>query len=94
MNKETNENYEIAGVITEVNSESKRVLLNLTKRVQEDEEQMWVSVGENTKISNEKEEDFSFEDLKTEFQLKVNLTGGQCLEPKPRICSAGKIVIE
>ncbi|MFJ5625729.1 hypothetical protein ACIQD3_24430 [Peribacillus loiseleuriae] len=91
-NEVTNENYDIVGVVTEVNNERNRVLLNLTKKVQEDEKQMWVTVGENTKISNEKEETVSFGNLNPEVKLKVNLTG-MCEEPRIRICSAEEIVI-
>ena len=92
-NKVSNENYDITGVVTEVNNELNRVLLRLTKKVQEDEEKMWVTVDENTKVTNEKAEDLSFEDLKQEIQLKANLTD-ECLEPNPRICFAEEVVIE
>ncbi|KMY50016.1 YobA family protein [Peribacillus loiseleuriae] len=91
-NKVTNENYDIAGVITEVNKEYNRVLLNLTQKAQENENQMSVEIGENTKISNENGETISFENLKPEVELKANLTD-KCLDSAPRICFAEEIVI-
>lgn len=91
-NEVTNENYDIAGVVTEVDSEHNRVLLDLTKKVQENENQMWVELGENTKISNEIEESLRFGNLKPEDKLKANLAE-RCLEPNPRICYAEEIVI-
>ncbi|RCW42382.1 hypothetical protein [Paenibacillus prosopidis] len=92
-NRVTNQNYDIAGVISEVNNERNRVLLNLTKKAQENEEQMWITVGENTKISNENQESLSYEDLKPAVELKANLSD-KCLEPNPRICFAEEIIIK
>ncbi|WP_408008058.1 hypothetical protein ACJROX_25725 [Pseudalkalibacillus sp. A8] len=54
---------------------------------------MRVTVGENTKISNENKETVSFEKLKPGVNLKVNLSG-ECNEPRIRICSAEEIVLE
>ncbi|MBY6036912.1 hypothetical protein KUV80_09615 [Fictibacillus nanhaiensis] len=49
-----NKKYDISGVVTEVNKDHTRVLLALTKKAQEDEEQMWVTIDENTKITGKK----------------------------------------
>jgi len=86
------EETEVIGVITEVNHEDKRVLLELSKKINEDEEQLWVTIGENTKITKENEV-LNFENLKPGVELKVNLSG-MCFDSNPRICFAEKIVIE
>ncbi|MBQ0140100.1 MAG: hypothetical protein KBT36_12460 [Kurthia sp.] len=91
-NKATDDNFEVIGIITEVNQEKKSVLLDLSKKVQEDEKQMWVTIGENTKISNEIEE-LNFENLKPKVEIKVNLSG-KCADPKIRICGAEEVVIK
>ncbi|XEC95787.1 hypothetical protein AB6A23_04240 [Paenibacillus tarimensis] len=91
--KATNDNYDIAGVVTEVNKEDYSILLGLTKKVQESEEQMWVRVSEDTTISYKNEEGLSFEDIEQEAELKVSLSD-ECLEPGIRICFAKDIVIQ
>ncbi|TYR73461.1 hypothetical protein FZC79_18645 [Rossellomorea vietnamensis] len=92
-NKTNNENYDIVGIVTEVNNEHKRVLIDLTQKIQDTEEELWVTIDENTKVSNKNEEHFSFEMLKPNVALKANLTDF-CLEPLPRICFAEEVVIE
>jgi cell division protein FtsI/penicillin-binding protein 2 len=93
QSKDKGKIYDVGGTITEVNEKQNRVLVDLTKKVQEHEEQMWITVEENTKISNEQAEAKSFQDLKPNVQLKANLTD-MCLEPNPRICFAEEISIE
>jgi hypothetical protein len=92
-NKTANDNFDIVGIVTVVNSEHKRVLLDLRQKIQEDEEQLWVAIGENTKIFNENEELLYFENLKPDTELKANLSD-ECLEPGIRICNAKEIVIQ
>ncbi|WP_246942805.1 hypothetical protein [Bacillus pinisoli] len=88
---ETNEVYDIEGIVTEINVEHKRVLLQLTQKVQKDESEMWIEVFQDT--TNKKEKMKSFNNLKPGVQLKANLTD-ECLESNPRICFAQEIVIE
>lgn len=90
--KATDDNYDVIGIITEVNYEEKRVLLDLSKKIHDSEERLWVSIGENTTISNDNEE-LNFNDLKPEVELKVNLSG-KCLDPNPRICFADEVIFE
>ena len=92
-NKEIDEDYDIEGVVSRVSNENNRVLVALTKKVQENESQMWIEIVENTKIYNGNKEMISFEDLKREAELKANLAD-ECLDSNPRICFAEKIVIE
>lgn len=91
-NDVTNKNYDIAGIVTEVDSENKGVLLDLTEMGNERAEQMWVFSKENTKIYNENEETVRFEDIKTTVTLKANLS--KCNQPAIPQCSAREIVIE
>ncbi|NEU32093.1 hypothetical protein GN156_15150 [bacterium LRH843] len=84
-------NYDIAGIVIEVNSENEGVLLDLTEKGNETAEQMWVFSNENTKISNENGETVRFENLKPKIKLKANLS--TCNQPAIPECSAKEIVI-
>jgi hypothetical protein len=90
--KASNENYDISGIVSEVIKDHKRVLLTLTKHIQEDEEQMWVTIDGNTKITDKKGA-FIFEDFKKDVRLKANLSK-MCKDFSPRICFAEEIVIQ
>jgi hypothetical protein len=92
INKASDENYDISGVVSEVNNDHKRLLLTLTKKVQEDEEQMWVKIDDSTKITDKKGA-FIFEDFKKDDRLKANLSK-MCEDFSPRICFAEEIVIQ
>jgi hypothetical protein len=92
IKKASNENYDISGIVSEVNKDHKRVLLTLTKNVQEDEEQMWVTIDDNTKITDKKGA-FIFEDFNNDVRLKANLSK-MCKDFSPRICFADEIVIQ
>ncbi|MFD1736867.1 hypothetical protein ACFSCX_09855 [Bacillus salitolerans] len=92
IDKGIKDEFDITGTITEIDKDRNRVLLNVTKKAIE--EQIWLTVGKYTKISNEKHEKFSFMDLKTEVKLKANISGDICAESLPIICSARDIVIE
>ncbi|PWW31255.1 hypothetical protein DFO73_102250 [Cytobacillus oceanisediminis] len=52
--KVDSKNYDIGGIVTKVNEEANRVLVSLTKKVQEHEGQMWITVEEDTKILNKR----------------------------------------
>ncbi|KGP91332.1 hypothetical protein N780_08745 [Pontibacillus chungwhensis BH030062] len=88
----TEEDYHIAGVITEVDIKTKRVLLDLKQETEEDDEQMWVTIEEGTKVMNENKEPLSFEDLQPNIELKANIKDS-CLEQLPVICFAEEVVI-
>jgi len=93
INHEEKEEYDISGTISEIGEENKSIRLQLTKKIKEDEEVIVITVSEETKIYNEKKE-VTFEELTTGMEIKANLTGDVCLEPDPRICTAGEIMIE
>ncbi|MBT2687099.1 hypothetical protein J7I93_02760 [Bacillus sp. ISL-47] len=91
--KAEDKNYDVSGIITEVSEEHSRVLVNLTKKVQEQEDQMWITVEDGTKMINQNGGTVSFKDLKLQVHLKANLRK-ECLEPNPRICFAKEMIIE
>lgn len=89
----TEEDYPTVGVITEVDSKTNRVLLDLKQETEEDDKQKWLTIEEGTKVMNENKEPLSFEDLQPNVELKAN-TRDFCLEQMPPICFAKEVVIK
>lgn len=92
-NKDGESEFQIAGIITEINHESKSILLELTKKLQKDEEEIWIIVNDQTTIENKKKEIMNFQEFIQGDLVKANLAE-VCEESDPRICTAKEILIE